>query len=240
MKKFIRFLAFLLFAIGALSGMLLGAATAAAKLEAETYLGFDFKAQESFQDMDCPLILTGDAVGTISVTIFNPNEKEIEPLFQVAIGSERDFSLFRYFRERKYIPSGESQTMQWTVTMDDAVYRHFILVQVYQFAAFKTPAHSGSCGILYLDIPISGTVVLISIIAASVAGMILGIILSITLDKSTPIRKTRVLRAMIVMAICATLTMVTGILGIWILTMLFFAISVLLIAEVVRSLMAGN
>jgi len=230
MKKFFHFLAFPLFAIGALSGMLLGAATAAARLEAETFFGFDYKTRETFQEMECPLILTGDTVGTISITLFNPNEKEIEPLFQVAIGSEKDFSLFHYFRERKYIPSGESQTMQWTVTKDDAVYKHLILVQVYQFAAFKTSARSGACGILYLDVPFSGTFVLISIIAVSIAGMALGIILNIRANKSAPARKTRVLRALTIMAISATLTMVTGILGIWILTLLFFVVSVLLIA----------
>ncbi len=218
--------------------MLLGIATAAARLEAETFFGIDFKTDEPLKDMECPLILTSDEVGTISVTLFNPQEKEIEPLFQVAIGSERSFSLFRYFRERKYIPAGESQTMQWTVTKEDAVYKHFILVQVYQFAAFKTPARSGSCGILYLDVPFSGTAALIFAIAVSILGMALGIILWLTLYKSLPVYKTRVLRIMIVVALSVTLTMVSGILGIWLLSFLFFMVSLLLIAEVVHSFIA--
>lgn len=142
MNKIVRILVFVLFAIGALSGLLLGIATAAARLEAETFFGIDFKTDELLKDMECPLILTGNEVGTVSVTLTNRHEKGIELLFQVAIGSERSFSLFRYFRERKYIPAGESQTMQWTVSGEDAVHRHFILVQLYQFAAFKTPART--------------------------------------------------------------------------------------------------
>jgi hypothetical protein len=183
MNKLVRVISFVLFAISALSGMLLGVATAAAKVEAETYFGFDFKTRKLFKDMDCPLILTGDNVGTISVTLSNPHEKEIEPLFQVTVGSE-GFSLFRYFRERKYIPAGESQTMQWMVSKEDAVYKYFILIQIYQFTAFKTPDRSGSCGILYLDVPVIGTAVLIFTIAISILGMALGIFLWITSYKS--------------------------------------------------------
>jgi hypothetical protein len=190
--------------------------------------------------MECPFILAGGEVGTISVTLTNPHEKEIEPLFQVAIGSERTFSLFRYFRERKYIPAGESQTMQWTVSGEDAVYKHFILVQVYQFSAFKTTNRSGSCGILYLDVPLSGTTVLILAITVSIVGMALGTILWLRLYKALPGHKARAPRIMIVVAASATLTMVTGILGIWLLGILFFVISLLLIAEVVRSFIAAG
>jgi len=43
---------------------------------------------------------------------------------------------------------------------------------------------------------------------------------------------------MIVMAVSVTLTMAAGILGIWMLGVLFFMVSLLLIAEVVRSFIA--
>jgi hypothetical protein len=45
---------------------------------------------------------------------------------------------------------------------------------------------------------------------------------------------------MIIMAVSATLTLVTGILGIWILGVLFFMISLLLIAEMIRSSLAAD
>jgi hypothetical protein len=237
MKKSVRVVVFILFAIGTLFGMLLGGATTVAGIESAFYFGFGYQADESLKDLDCPIILTGDEVGTVAVTLTNPHEKEIEPLFQVDIGEQ---GMFRTYRDRMYIPAGESQTLQWTVSRDDTVFRYLILVKIFQFAAFKTPTRDGSCGILYLDVPFSGTAVLIFTIAISVLGMALGIILWVTLYKALPSNKTRVLRAMVVMAISVVITMVLGILGSWLLGVLFFMISLLLIAEVIRSFIAAD
>jgi hypothetical protein len=237
MNKLVLVLVFIVFAVGALFGMLLGGATTVAGLEADFYFGFGYQADESLKDLECPIILTGDDVGTVAVTLSNPNEKEIEPLFQVDIGEE---GMFRTYRDRMYIPVGESQTLQWTVSRDDVIFRHLILVKLFQFAAFKTPTRDGSCGILYLDVPVSGTAVLIFTIAVSIVGMALGIILWLTLYKSLPVYKARVLRAMIVMGASVVIAMVTGILSFWLLGVLFFMISLLLIAEVVRSFIAAD
>ena len=237
MNKIVRILIFVIFAIGTVFGMLLGGATTVANLESDFYFGFGYQADESLKDLDCPIILTGDDVGTVSVTLSNPNEKEIEPLFQVDIGEE---GLFRTYRDRMFIPPGESQTLQWTVSKEDAVFKYLILVKLFQFSAFKTPTRDGSCGIVYLDVPFSGTAVLIFAIAASLVGLGLGILLWVTINKSTSVQKVKVTRAMIVMAVSVTLTMVTGILGIWMLGVLFFAVSLLLIAEVVRSFIAAD
>jgi len=65
MNKLVRVAAFILFAIGALSGMLLGGATTVAGLESDFYFGFGYQADESLKDLDCPIILTGDDVGTV-------------------------------------------------------------------------------------------------------------------------------------------------------------------------------
>lgn len=237
MNKIVRIVIFVIFAIGTVFGMLLGGATTVANLESAFYFGFGYQADESLKEMDCPIILTGDDVGTVSVTLSNPNEKEIEPLFQVDIGEE---GLFRTYRDRMYIPAGESQTLQWTVSRDDAVFRYLILVKVFQFAAFKTPTRDGSCGIIYLDVPFSGMSVLIFTITISVLGMALGIILWLTLYKALPADKARGLRAMTVLAVSVVIAMVMGILGIWLLGVLFFMLSLLLIAEVVRSFIASD
>lgn len=237
MNKLVRVVVFILFAVGALSGMVLGGAATIAGLEADFYFGFGYQADESLKDLECPLILTGDEIGTVSVTLSNSKEKQIEPLFQVDIGEE---GMFRSYRDRMYIPVGESQTLQWTVSRDDVVFNHLILVKLFQFAAFKTPTRDGSCGILYLDVPFSGITVLIFIITLSVTGITLAIILWLTLYQSLPIYKTRVLRAMVVMGVTVILTMLTGILSIWMLGVLFFMISLLLIAEVIRSFIAAD
>ncbi|MBM3150834.1 MAG: hypothetical protein FJZ96_01295 [Chloroflexi bacterium] len=235
MSKVIRTLLFILFGIGALFGMTLAAATTIANLEADFYFGFSYQGDESLKNLDCPVILSGDEVGTVAVTLSNPNEKEIEPLFQVEIGN---MGLFRSYRDRMFIPAGESQTLQWTVSRDDVVFNHLILVKLFQFAAFKTPTRDGSCGIVYLDLPFSGNQVLVSTIAISLAGMGLAILLWLALDKIQSDYKARLTRAMLVMAGCVTAALVTGVLGVWLLGVLFFMVSLLLIAEVVRSFTA--
>jgi len=237
MNKVGRVVIFIIFAVGTLFGMLLSGATTAAALESDFYFGFGYQADESLKDLKCPIILTGDEIGTVAVTLSNPNEKEIEPLFQVDIGNE---GLFRTYRDRMYIPVGESQTLQWTVSREDAVFKYLILVKLFQFAAFKTPTRDGSCGIVYLDVPFSGTQVLIFAIVISVVGMALGIFLWSTMNKSQSIQKTRVSRAMIVMAVSVILAMVVALLGIWMLGVLLFMISLLLIAEVIRSFIAAD
>lgn len=237
MKKFVRIPIFILFAIGTLTGMLLGGATTAAGIEATFYFGFGYQADESLKKLDCPIILTGDEVGTVSVTLSNPHERDIEPLFQVDIGN---IGMFRTYRDRMSIPPGGSQTLQWTVSRDDVVFRHLILVKLFQFAAFKTPTRDGACGIIYLDVPFSGAEVLVFTILVAVLGMGIGLLLWTTLIKPKTDQTARVTRAMIVMTISVLVTMTTGLLGIWMLSVLFFMASLLLIAEVIRSFIASD
>lgn len=235
--KIARIMIFILFAVGTLAGMLLGGATTAAKIEATFYFGFGYHADESLKKLNCPIILTGNEIGTIAVTLSNPHEKDIEPLFQVDIGN---VGMFRTYRERMSIPPGGSQTLQWTVSRDDVVFRHLILVKLFQFSAFKTPTRDGACGIIYLDLPFRGTEVLIFSILTAILGMGAGMLLWTTQIKPKTDQTARVIRAMIAMSVSVLVTMTTGLLGIWMLSVLFFMVSLLLIAEVVRSFIVSD
>lgn len=237
MSKIVRAVIFIVFAIGTILGMLLAGSTIIANLEANFYFGYSYDGEESLRDLDCPVILTGDEVGTVSVSISNPLERAVGPILEAEIGNE---GLFRKYHEPISIPAGGSQTQQWTVSRDDVVFGNLILVRLFQFVTFRTPSRDGSCGIFYLDVPFSGTAVLVFSIVISVGGMALGILLWLTLNKSLPVLKTRVSRAMIVMAIFVTLAMVAGLLRIWTLGVLLFVLSVLLIAEVVSSFIASD
>jgi hypothetical protein len=187
--------------------------------------------------LKCPKIINRDEIGIVSITISNPNEKLIEPLVWTVISNP---GFFTSERVRAYIQPGETQTLEWMVSEEDMVFESLILIKIYQFSAFKTPMRDGYCGILVVDLPISGNIILITMIMLSVVCMLAGVVMWVALGKIHPLEKIKITRAMIAVLGSVSLAMTFGLLGIWLLGVFIFMIMILLVGEVVRQFSAAS
>jgi len=236
MNKIFQAIMLILFSVGVIAGMTFAIFTTIAALEANTYWGYVPPAKETLRLL-CPRLIDHDETGTVSIQVTNDVEKEIEPLVWTVIS---DPGIFSSYSMRLSIPPGENQTLNYSVSKDDRVFKYLILVKVIQYAAFKTPMRNAFCGILVMDLPFNGNTVLIATLVISLLGMLAGVVMWITLDHSHPLDRVKVTRAMVSVLVCITIAMALGWLKIWLLAVLTIAISFLMIGEVVRSFIAAK
>ena len=68
--------------------------------------------------------------------------------------------------------------MEWTVTAEDAAWRHFILVRVHELRNAPLPSRTGSCGILVLNVPgLTGGQVVFLMAATAVLSLAVSLVL---------------------------------------------------------------
>lgn len=146
-----RALGMLLFSIGLFLGMAVSAGVLWGDLEAflfDSSLGAD----EPLKTLRCPVIITSGETGTVTATFTNSGEKAVVRLVRAHI-SDGFVTLMREVNDRLVLEPGEIRRLKWTVTPDDAVWKHFILVRVHVLRSSPLPSYTGSCGILVMDLP---------------------------------------------------------------------------------------
>ncbi len=223
-NNFLVRLGSVLFFVGALLGILFFAGLTWPHLEANFYFGYSGGADTKLR-LSCPHILTPQDVGAIRATITNKVDKPINPIIQTEISGP----IMQNLRSQPSIAPGQTLDLKWDVSADDVAYGHLIMVEVYQFASYKTPTATGSCGTLYLFMPtLTGEEIYLLTLAISLIGIVSGLILwrfgSGTL---TGIEQER-LSGMVVLAGVIVLGILLGTLGQWLLGVLALALAVLM------------
>jgi len=211
----IRALGVFLFAVGALLCLGLSAVAIWGDLEATLFdRNMELISDGSLKGLHCPVLLTADEVGKVSATIRNSLDRPAD--FRVRIHVSRYLTLVRESDSWVSLAPGERQRLEWTVTPDDIVYDHLILVKVLQFPKYPLPSRSASCGIVVINLPIlTGGQVLVLALVASLLGMAAGIGLWRSISKPLRGRAQDVVRAMSALAFCVGVSLIAGLLGLW-------------------------
>jgi len=232
MKTLLKILSVLIFAIGILSGMALTAGTATASLESDFYFGPGYPSDESLKTLKCPVLMTSQEIGVISVSLLNTTDKTIEPMIQLEISNP---GMFENPREKYPIESGASRKIQWEVTSENAVFGRLILIRAYQFPTYRTPSRSGTCGILMLDLfGLSGNQILTLVFLISVVSMVAGLGMWLLLNRPLRGKPWKASRAMLAVALSVLVGMVVGYYSIWLLGILALVVALLMSAEVIK------
>lgn len=213
--RWVRALGLLLFVIGALLGLGLAGIAIWGDLEATLFdRTMELLSDASLKGLHCPMLLTTDESGTVSATIKNPLDRPAE--FRVRIHVSRYLTLLRESDSWVSLAPGERQRVEWTVTPDDVVYDHLILVKVLQYPRYPLPSRLGSCGVVVVDLPIlSGGQILALALAASLLGMSAGIGLWLAISRPLHGRELEAVRAMVALACCVVASLIAGLLGLW-------------------------
>jgi len=219
-----------LFMIGALIGYLIFVGAFFQDTEALVFSASS-SGDEVLRSMRCPEMITNGETGMIEVTITNNSDKRLYRYVRTDI-SQGFLTMKREINESFYMDPGESKTLTWEVSDDDAAWGYVILVKVFVFKQNPHPSMLGTCGIASLDIPFLRGWQLI-IIAAAVSMGIMGIGYWKYVKANQPLtRKKRSLAVnMKVIAVTVMLAMGSMLLEIWYMELVFFIFTIILLAE---------
>ncbi len=218
--------AVLLFSFGIVIGLVLAAFLVWADLEARL---FDPSLPgERTMSIRCPAMLGNDETVMVSATFHNPLDREIRYVIRTHI-SEGYVTLMRRHDDQLPLAPGERQRLAWEVRPEDAAYGLFALVKVHLFGNHPLPARGGSCGIIFVDLPLPGGVMFGLGLALALGGMLGGIVLWVRTNRSMGKSALDTTRAMVLLSALVFLGLLMGLLNIWLIGLVAVAVSVLLI-----------
>jgi hypothetical protein len=230
-KNAFVFLGVLIFSIGVLLGMALFGGAVWGDLEGSLF-DMSLRGEATLRSLRCPVIMTTAEFGAVTATFSNPLERQIEYRILTRI-SQGHVTLMREIESKLPLDPGEKQKLEWTVTKDDAAYGHLILVGMRLGAKYPLPARHGTCGILVLNLPnLTGNQVFIFTLVISLLSMAVGIGLWAAGNRPLSELGQDVTRAMIALAVCVLAGMIIGFLGWWLIGVLIFAVTLLLIGTI--------
>ncbi len=230
-NKTVRTLSVLIFAIGVFCGMMLSASIVWGDLEAARFdaaVRFD----KPLTTLECPVMVTKS--GTVSASFTNPLDRAVEFRIRTHI-SQGSATLMREENSRLPLEPGETQSLEWTVTADDAAYGRLILVRVFLFGKYPLSSRDGSCGILVVNVSgFTGNQLFSLILAATLLSMAVGAGLWVVVNPR-PLRgrEQAVIRSMAALAASVLLVIIVGMFGNWMFSVLVFVITVLLIGTII-------
>jgi hypothetical protein len=227
-----RKVSILLFSMGVLIGFILAGVSVWANFELPVYFDYNYASirstDQSYSDLNCPLLLTTSETGRVVLDIPNTTDKPIEVLFRAEISYLG--GIVRNFEVKPSIPAGESQRVEFEINADDVVFNSFILVKTYQFPTYKTPSRMGSCAILMLPIPfLTGQQAFIATILMIAILIISGIYLWIKHNRPHRGVARNATSAMITLALFLLVALVSGYQGWWVAGLFLLVVVTLLI-----------
>jgi len=230
-KRILRTLGVFIFAIGVFFGMALLAIAVWGDLEASLF-DTSMRGDASLTTLRCPVMMTPNETGRASATFENPLERPVTFTIRAHI-SQGYVTLMREIDSKLLLEPGETQTLKWTVTPDDAAYGRLVLMRVHLSAKYPLPSRDASCGILVVDLTyFSGSQLAAFTLAASVLGMAIGAGLWVVANRPLRGPAREAIRAMGVLAGSVSIGLVLGLMGQWLLGVLLLVISLLLIVTI--------
>jgi hypothetical protein len=149
-KKLSR-VSLIIFFIGYLWGMAILGISIFGDFEATMFqFHIGFEGDGTITGLDCPVMMASSDTETITATFSNPTDSRISPSVWAQI-SEGFYTVVRDYKENIFLEPGESKQLQWTITADDAVYDHWVLIKVHVYSQYPLPASDGVCGVFVAD-----------------------------------------------------------------------------------------
>ncbi len=228
-----RILGIAIVSIGILLGLALVALAVWGDLEASL---FDSAIREEAQltTLRCPVMITAAETGRVTAAFTNPAERPLTLIARASI-TRRYVTLMRQVELQATLAPGETRTLEWTVSAEDAAYRQLILVRVRSLRSPPLPSRDGACGIVVVNLPyLTGDQLVTLMVVVSTLSM--GVGLWLVERRRANVFDLGALRAMSALAGLVVVGMVVSLLGWWVLGAAVIALALLLIVELLRHL----
>jgi hypothetical protein len=189
-----------------------------------------FINSENLNSLQCPLIVTGNEVATVSATFTNPHEIERTRIVRTNI-SDGFISVRREIATHLSLAPGETQTLTWEVTADDAAWDRLIIVRVFAVrTSALMPSMTGTCSILtfsWLNIP--GRYMATMLLVLSVLGPLLGLGLAFNANRPLSGEQQRRMRLGGLLTVIILLGLLISLAGPWIISVTILMIILIIL-----------
>jgi hypothetical protein len=172
-KNFLKLLGGGVLTLGILFGFVLCGLIVWGDLEASIFTN-GVNGDASVKNLKCPVIITSNEIGTVSVLLKNPADKDSDRFLRASV-TEGHATLIRETKTKIPLPANGKQKVEWKIYPEDAAFKRVVLFQVFVNAKYPYPSMSGNCGIIKVDIPwLSGNQILALLSAISVMSLGVG------------------------------------------------------------------
>ena len=230
-QKSLRVASLIIYIAGIILGMTIAGGIVWSDLEASLF-DSSIKAKSSLS-LRCPVVITTHESGVVTAILKNPTEREKNFYIRAHI-SEGFVSLKREIDQQIPVAPGEKGEASWGIYPEDAAYNRIILFRAFVNASYPLPTQGNFCGVLVVDIPlVTGAQLFILILGIYLACLVGG--MAIWKKANRPMNKNvqSITNAMIALGVIIFGTIAAGYFGQWILGVLLFAVSILLIGIIV-------
>ena len=226
-NRILHWLSLLIFTFGILIGMAVAGGIIWGDVEASIF-DSSIKAKSALR-LNCPVVITTNEIGKISAILKNLDDRDREFYVRAHI-SEGYVSLMREIDQQIPVALGQKGKVEWEVYPEDAAYNRIILFRAYVNPSYPIPSQGNFCGVLVLDVALlTGIQFLVLIIGLSLACIIIGSLIWRKINHPMNDDMRSLTNAMYALAVIIYATILTGYLGLWILGVLLFASSILMI-----------
>ncbi|HSO12335.1 MAG TPA: hypothetical protein VLT51_08160 [Anaerolineales bacterium] len=217
-------LVFPAFGVGVIVGLYLIVIAAWADMESAFY-GFSRLADAGLDGFSCPVMMTREEMGTVSLTVSNKTDSPIRPAVKAEISTSL---LTEESLDNIKLAPGESKKLTWPVGPENIDLERFIFAKALVFSAFPLPNREATCGIYIINLPGSGRVILFVLVALSLLGMGWGLY---RINKTGALNEwvEKHVRPMAFLAAVVVLGIVVSFRGGWVPSILLLAVALLLI-----------
>ena len=238
-SKSARTVAALIYALGVLLGMAFLALSVWGDLEATLFESW-LRADTPISTLSCPVMITRDEVGVISITVDNSLDREITVLVRTHI-SDGFLTLIREIDTRPTILAGEAETLTYEIEADDAVWGLFVLNRVYVASAYPVPSRGAMCGVLVAPIAgLTGNQLVATILALSFLAMAVGLFLWARSHRPLVGRSQEMTYAMVVLMAALVVGTLISLPGQWMLALLFGVVAIFMVVTLLGNYFIGS
>jgi len=212
-----------IYILAAVTGLFLIGISTWGDMEADSY-GFARRSTATLRGLNCPILLTKDEPGEISLEVSNPTDKPLHPSVRTEISADFDPQVFN---ESLDLAPDESKTLEWSLKPENIVLGNFILAHVQIYATYPIPNREKTCGILIMDLPGSGRTIVLALVVFTLIGLGWGLY-SINKSGLLKNRPTLTWNAIIFLAVLIVGGLIFSLMGSWITSIGILVLSVLI------------
>jgi len=164
-------LGILIYIVAVVAGFFLIGISTWGDMEADSY-GFSRRSSATLSGLNCPILLTKDEPGEISLIVSNPTDKPLHPSVRMEISADLEPQVFV---ESLDLAPGQSKTLEWSLAPKNIVLGNFILANVQVYASYPIPNREKTCGILVIDLPATGKTIVPALAVFTIIGLAYGL-----------------------------------------------------------------
>jgi hypothetical protein len=226
-KTILRNIGFVLFLLGLFSFAFIGLVSIWGDIEA-SFFNASLMSAEKLKSLSCPPVIMKNEIGFITADFTNPTGKPIDLEIRTYVTDGFVTLMTEYISEISLSP-GESQSVEWAVTAEEAAYNRLVLARVHRMKEYPLPYANAACGIVVINLPFSnGILFVIMIMGFAVLLSAFGIVLWALHSKPIVWRRMKIFKAMIILAVTSLFLALSGLLSLWGLGILLTVVWVLM------------